>query len=188
MIKKIATKFILGSLSAVAALSVFASDKDATDYQLVAYKDCEIVHQAALNDSQMQAYLDLKGMEKEMEFIVKPLGNFEQEIEHLSAKIEKITEEAVTDDGKTIVIKKHLLKEQEDLADKITKIVKIHQPELDAIEINGEKIEKIAELFEQEIKPELEGIDHDMVRIVSKDDSGEISCDKGHHTSFHFSD
>lgn len=186
--KKLATKLLVVSISTVVALSVFANDKDSTDYQLIAYNDCEIVHQAALNDSQLQAYLDLKGMEKEMRIMERPLGDFEEEIEHLSTKIEKITKEAITEDGKTIIIKKHLLKEQEELADKITKIVKIHQPNLDAIEEHGEKIGKIAELFEKEIKPELAGVDHDMVRIVDMNDSGEISCDDGRFSSFHFSD
>lgn len=166
--------------SAIVALSTHFTLANTGEYTLIAFDDCDVVTEATLNQAQVNAYLALQASEKKMDALSKPVENLD--IDHYTDQISELTNRAIQEDGETLKINKKLLKEQEALAQELQILMKNHEQDFEALEKEARVIEASAKAFEKEMRPLLDDLDHDMVRIVGPQDAKDpYDCD-GDHT------
>ena len=159
----IATSCIL-----VTSMFAYAKSDNLGGYYVVALdKDCEIILKEPMTTSQIDAYLQLHEIEKEIEVAHQPIDAIEVEIEGLSEQISAITERAITHQDGIITIDENLLGEQRLLTDDLEALIADHQPDFAKIERVAGRIEEKAERFEREISVILQGKDYDMVNIIT---------------------
>lgn len=168
---KLLNKFLLIPISAIAVLSsaVYAANlsNNPDDYSLIALKNCQVVSESTLTQTQLNAYLSLKEEEEIMFTLQNPIKNIEGELKDFTDKIEEVTAMAVQETDVSIFIDKHYLKKQEELAEKINALVEAHQEDFDALEQQGKRIGKKARVLEQAIEAELDDLDYDQIRVIT---------------------
>lgn len=170
-------------LSAFALVSQTSNAND--QFQLVAYKNCELVFQQTMTEEQNNAYNNLKEFEQKMNLQEGPLEVFETQMELLSEQMKAVSKIAYVEDGNTITINKGLLEEQETIAEQIDLLVKEYQPELTKLEEYGDKISEAADTFERLMPDEIKNDELDFVRIFDINDTP-AQKDCGYNNSITF--
>ena len=161
-----------------AAVGLQKSTSD--DYVIVAFKDCEVVYEQPMNQTQIDAYLALKEDEDLMAVAEGPINDIQDDIDDLSDLIEDLTDRAIQDDGNTLYIDKTLLSEQQEVVEQLESLIDAHEADFDRIGEIGDKIAEKAEVFEQAIDESLEHVDYDQVNIRTPDSkNSRYSCYKG---------
>ncbi|WP_218312627.1 hypothetical protein [Alteromonas antoniana] len=164
--------------SAIVALSTHFTLANTSNYRLIAFEDCNVVSESILTPSQVDAYLALTASEQKMEALTQPVESLDADIDDYADKISELTHQAIQEDGDTLRINKKQLREQEALAQELEALMKNHEKQFEALEKEARVIETAANAFEKEIRPLIDDIDHDVVRIVGPDDAGDpYECD-----------
>ncbi len=167
--------------SAIVALSTHFTLAQPSDYRLIAFKDCNVVSESRLNQSQVDAYLALTASEQKMESLAEPVEALDADVDRYADKISELTHLAIQEDGDTLRINKKHLRDQEALARELEALMKNHEKQFEALEKEARVIETVAKAFENEIRPLIDDIDHDVVRIVGPDDDDDpYACDGDH--------
>ena len=168
--------------SAIVALSTHFTLANTGEYKLIAFEDCEVVAETTLNQAQIDSYLALEASEQKMESLTQPIESLDTDIDHYTDQISELTNLAIQEDGETLQINKKLLQEQEALAKELEMLIKSHEKEYEALEKGARVIEANAKVFEKEMRPILDEIAHEMVRIVGPDYKGDPYDCAGEHT------
>ncbi|WP_414828450.1 hypothetical protein [Alteromonas sp. H39] len=164
--------------SAIVAFSTHLTLANTGNYRLIAFEDCDVVSESVLNQSQVDAYLALTASEQRMDALTQPIESLDTDIDHYTDKISELTQLAIQEDDDMLLINKSQLREQEALAQELEALMKNHEKQFEALESEARVIEKAANAFENEIRPLLEGIEHDIVRVVAPGDTSDpYACD-----------
>lgn len=166
----IATCFMLGA--AFANTSGVAS----SEYQLTLLKDCQTVTTLQMTPKQIGSYLALQKEEKIMEQISEPIEEIEQQLNHYSTEIEKLSKLAIQETDNSLHINKKYLAEQEQVVDKLNALMATHQRDFDALGKQGRRIGKLANHFEATIKESLSRFDYNQVHIKTPNKSKNYQC------------
>ncbi|MEW9797413.1 hypothetical protein [Alteromonas sp. CYL-A6] len=173
-------KMVMG-LAAIAVAAVLniaaAKTQDNGDYMIHAYKHCQPVASVAMNHDLILAYQDLSEAGESMAELEVPIDGIQAELARYSEDIERITREAVIEQGDRVIINNALLEEQQHLAQKIEALVAQHESDFAALEEQGERISDIAREFEQGVDALLDGVDYDNIRIQTPEHTSGWHCD-----------
>ncbi len=164
--------------SAFTALGTHISLASAAEYRLIAFANCKVVAEHALNQAQISAYQDLKAAEVKMESTSQPVKSIEDDIESYTDQINELTSRAIKEDSDSLYIDKKLLREQEKVVQKLESVIKAHEGDFVALEKEAQVIAASARKFEHEIQSLLIDVEYDFVRIQGPDDrDGPYACD-----------
>lgn len=166
----ITSKLVIASavsiLFAQVALALSGTNK-ASDYSVIALKNCDVVSDKVMTAKQLEAYLALKQQEQKMQILEMPIQNIAQEISLYTDEIEKLTELAIQETDKTLHINKAVLEQQNLVVEEFNKFMQVHQQSFDALGEQGHMIGQQAKIFETSIKVDLETIDYDQIQVLT---------------------
>lgn len=163
------------SIAAILSYSAYATTNKSSDYELVAYKDCEIVYRATLSPKQKAAYDLLNQESAAMKELELPIQTIQPTLDNLTKEMKEVSLLAVSETDNILRIDKNLIDKQNELAKKIDNLIKVNQPNFDALEAQGKRIEKAAKEFESLMPEELEQANYQNVQIVT-DQQTLINC------------
>lgn len=169
-------KFSVIAISAVCASSLLSSvyannEQPNGQVYAAAINGCTLVKQISLNESEAQAYYEVKALEEKISSIQEPLRGVEKTLEDYSADMEQIADLAIQETEQTLYIDKEMLKQQEGIADKIQALMALHQADFDAIGEFGKMIGDKADAFSDTIEEAFEGLEHHHVTVFSEGES-----------------
>lgn len=162
-------KYTSLALGSVIAFSALASKNIAhSKYELVAYKDCNVVYSMKLNEQQAKAYDQLDKESEVMHQLESPIKKMQLVLEELEEQMHKVSYDAVHETEKLIRIDKLSIQKQTAIAAKIEALIQQHKKDFDAIEKQGYKIQLVAEKFEKLLANEMpDAEDYDHIQIFT---------------------
>ncbi|WP_339724715.1 hypothetical protein [uncultured Paraglaciecola sp.] len=169
---KHSTKILVSSLISLIVCQVVVAKSDnqsRDDYSVVAFKNCEMVSHQAMTEKGIAAYLALQKEEQKMQGLEIPIQGIEQEMQEYTDSIEKLTKLAIQESDESLHIDKKLMQKQKVVVKEFDKFMQKHQQDFDAIGAQGIIIGQHAEVFENSIKENLEGIDYDQIQVLASD-------------------
>lgn len=155
------------SIAAILSYSAYATTNKSTDYELVAYNDCEIVYRATLSPKQKAAYDLLNQESAAMKELELPIQTIQPTLDKLTKEMKEVSLLAVSETDNILRIDKNLIDKQNELAKKIDNLIRVNQPNFDALEAQGKRIEIAAKEFESLMPEELEQENYRNVQIVT---------------------
>jgi hypothetical protein len=174
-------KILIASLVPIIMYQVALASSDtdkASDYSVVALKDCQVVSNKTMTTEQFLSYTHLKQQDQIMQRLQVPIQKIEQEIEAYTDEIEKLTKLAIQETDETLHINKTLLKQQDSAAQKFNEFMQLHQQHFDALGEQGNIIGQRADIFETSIKANLKNIDYDQIQVLTPSSQKILSnCD-----------
>ncbi|WP_340679308.1 hypothetical protein [Paraglaciecola sp.] len=167
--KNFVSKIAAVTLCIYASLTVslvFSSDKkEVQDYQLIVFNDCEVVHQALLNEVHLQSYREL---------LSKQAGSieFESKVEFFAKKAEG---EPLGDED-FFFIEKSEFQEETDTVQFSEKLAVDHGTTFH--KVVSEQENQVGS-FVKGLEGELTGLSYDAIRIIKAEDApGAVDCTK----------
>ena len=157
------------TLAAIAANTTKPANTE-SDYRIRVFDNCKVVAEYPMTQAQIEAYLDLQKMETSMRELELPIKAIETQMQDYSTKIESLTALAIQETETILHIDKTYLKQQKDVADQMSELVKLHQSDFDALNEQGKKITAVANKFEVAMATTLDGIEHDQIEVLGPDE------------------
>lgn len=167
------TKYATFVLTSIVVLSVYASNSnEPSNYELIAYKDCNVVYSMTLNENQAKSYDNLNEESEKMRRLERPIQKMRASLNELEEQMHNTTEKLYSKSDKTFQIDKEAIKKQQLIAHKIEKLINEHQKDFNAIEKQGHKIQHVADKFEKEVVSTLpDSKQYDHVQIFTDDET-----------------
>ncbi len=147
------------------ATTAIAMQYDKENYQIQVIKNCQLVSEFTMNESQITAYLKLKDAEHVMQSLEAPINDIEDELQSYTQQIEELTALAIQETDEHLAIDKTMLSKQEKVVRQLDILMTNHQKDFDALGEQGKIIGEIADAFTSSLAPSLKGIDHDQIQI-----------------------
>lgn len=137
----------------------------ASEAKIFVYQECTKLAEIKLNEEQFKAYKNLKENEHSFEDFEKPTHEMEKELAFYEEKLEKLSDQLVSETEDKLVVNKALVKEHKEIAEQMKRIVDAHKPHITAIEQRAERLSLAAKEFERLIKPSIKEFDGDNIQI-----------------------
>lgn len=155
------------SIATFISYNLFATTAETSDYELVAYSDCEVVHRVALTKEQKIAYDLLNKESSIMEGLEKPIQLIQPSLDKLNEEMKVVSKLAVQETDNTIRIDKEAMTKQAELADKIDAIIKDNAENFKALRTQGKRIESAANEFEALLQDDLALKNYQYIQIFT---------------------
>ena len=153
----------------VSLISVYAMANQASgQFYAAAIDGCQIVKQIELDKEATAAWHQIKDIEQRMGDIHQPLRQVERTLAEYGEELEQLTQTAIQEDVHSLYIDKALLREQTQMAEKMSDLVDAHQAEFDALEDYGNELSELADKFSAPIEKAFDGLEFDRVEIFEK--------------------
>jgi len=142
----------------LAACSIANAKPDVKDdYTIYVYEDCKQVKQIAMTAEQIQAYKALKQQEDSMRGLELPIKEMEKKLAVHEKELDQLSGEMVIEEDDRVIVNRALIRQHEDIAEKMERVVKLHETDIRKLELQAQEIEAVASQFEKLIKPSLSG-------------------------------
>lgn len=157
--KKIATLIISASVLTACAIAHASSDETGTaknePLKIYVFNGCKAIDEIAMTQTQIEAYNLMKADEVTLKELEKPLKEMDKALAKHEAALDNLSGDMVIEENDEVIINKKLIKQHEQIAEKMEAVVRSHQRDIEAVELHARQFEKTARKFEKAIKPSI---------------------------------
>lgn len=165
--------------TASCSLTAAVQQSATTDHSLQVFKDCKLISERPLTQSELSAWQDFHKAELKMAQLQIPIDEMSKALQPHQDKISQLSAELEQQTKRDRIPDEALLEQTRMTADRIEDITDSYQGDIDAISHFGDEISKRAKKFEQQITVDLTPGSFDQLRIVAPGDSKTPDCHSG---------
>jgi len=157
--KKVMSLMMITSVLSACAISHANSNEHITStdeaLKIYVFNDCKAIDEITMTPSQIAAYKAMKADEVTLKRLEKPLRVMEEALAKHQTEMDNLSGELVIEANDELIVNKKLIKQHEQVAQKMEAVVRKHQKDIDALELHAQDFENTAHEFEKAIKPTL---------------------------------
>lgn len=166
-------------LFASCGYGIAAQQSTPAGHKLQVLKDCKLVSERALTASELSAWQDLKTAELKMDQLQIPLDQMSEALSPLQDKMDQLSAELEQQTKRDRMPDETLLEQTRLTADRIEDITDSYQGDIDAISSFSQEMERVANVFKQQMTKDLPDGSYDQLRVLLPGEINTSGCQTG---------